>query len=268
SPRRRCRSPIRTIRPATWRSAAWSSGSSQIPRERSSSAWPSATASPRDRPPTRRTASPWRSGRGTPPPSNPSRVRDQVTGPWRIALRLCATGGRPVVVTERPAYLRWVTCACSACRTRVRNRWPPVRRALNIRHLTDVSHCKLHQYLCCNSKVKCQQVDTDLPGWPRTALGGHPGPAHTSLVRKQMKTMAPTRPTELQEPTSPADLQEPTSPANRQQPVCPVDLQKPIRPTVLQKRRVSLVAAATAPGAARSQVRATIEAWDVPVDTS
>jgi len=83
-----------------------------------------------------------------------------------------------------------------------------------------------------------------------------------------MKTMAPTRPTELQEPTSPADLQEPTSPANRQQPVCPVDLQKPIRPTVLQKRRVSLVAAATAPGAARSQVRATIEAWDVPVDTS
>jgi hypothetical protein len=29
------------------------------------------------------------------------------------------------------------------------------REALNIGHLTDVSHCKLHQYLCCNYEIKC-----------------------------------------------------------------------------------------------------------------
>ena len=28
--------------------------------------------------------------------------------------------------------------------------------APKIRQLTDVSHCKLHQYLCCNSKIRCQ----------------------------------------------------------------------------------------------------------------
>jgi len=39
---------------------------------------------------------------------------------------------------------------------------------LNIRHLTDVSHCKLHQYLCCNREIKCQQTWTGSPrGWPR-----------------------------------------------------------------------------------------------------
>jgi len=53
---------------------ALSSESSPIPRASSSSAWPNATASRRDRPPTRRTASPWRSGRGTPPPNDPSRT--------------------------------------------------------------------------------------------------------------------------------------------------------------------------------------------------
>src|SRR5262250_332202 len=95
-----------------------------------------------------------------------------------------------------------------------------------------------------------------------------PGPAHTSLVRKQMDTMAPTRPTELQETTSPADLQEPTSPAQLRQQAGPTDLQKPIRPTALQKRRVSLTAGPTAPGIARGQVRATIVAWDIPVEES
>jgi len=83
-----------------------------------------------------------------------------------------------------------------------------------------------------------------------------------------MDTMAPTRPTELQESTSPADLQEPTSPASPRQQACPADLQKPIRPTALQKRCVTLTAGPTAPGIARSQVRATIAAWDIPVDTS
>ncbi len=95
-----------------------------------------------------------------------------------------------------------------------------------------------------------------------------PGPAHTSLVRKQMDTMAPTRPTELQESTSPADLQEPTSPAKVRQQAYPAHLQKPIRPTALQKRCVSLNAEPTAPGIARGQVRATIAAWDIPVDMS
>ena len=74
-----------------------------------------------------------------------------------------------------------------------------------------------------------------------------------------MDTMAPTRPTELQDPTSPAKL--------RRQ-ACPTDLQKPIRPTALQKRCVSLTAGPTAPGIARGQVRVTIAAWDIPVDTS
>jgi anti-sigma regulatory factor (Ser/Thr protein kinase) len=83
-----------------------------------------------------------------------------------------------------------------------------------------------------------------------------------------MDTMAPTRPTELHTSTSPANLQEPTSPARLRQQACPTGLPKPIRPTVLQKRRVSLAAGPTAPGIARGQVRATIAAWDVPVDTS
>ena len=74
-----------------------------------------------------------------------------------------------------------------------------------------------------------------------------------------MDTMAPIRPTELQQSTSPA---------KPQQQACPADLQKPIRPTALQKRCVALTAGPTAPGIARGQVRATIAAWDIPVDTS
>ena len=74
-----------------------------------------------------------------------------------------------------------------------------------------------------------------------------------------MDTIAPTRPTELQEPTRPAKL--------RQQ-ACPTGLQKPIRPTALQKRCVPLTAGPMAPGIARGQVRATIAAWDIPVDMS
>ena len=65
-----------------------------------------------------------------------------------------------------------------------------------------------------------------------------------------MDTMAPTRPTTLHKPTPP------TAP------------QKPLRQAALQKRCVSLPAGPTAPGRARGQVRATIEAWEVPVDTS
>jgi hypothetical protein len=83
-----------------------------------------------------------------------------------------------------------------------------------------------------------------------------------------MDTMAPTRPTELQESTSPANLQEPTSPAKLRQQAHPAHLQKPIRATALQKRCVPLTAGPTAPGIARGQVRATIAAWDIPVDTS
>jgi hypothetical protein len=83
-----------------------------------------------------------------------------------------------------------------------------------------------------------------------------------------MDTMAPIRPTELQESTSPADLQEPTSLARLRQQARPKGPQKPIRPTALQKRCVPLSAEPTAPGIARGQVRATIAAWDIPVDTS
>lgn len=83
-----------------------------------------------------------------------------------------------------------------------------------------------------------------------------------------MDTMAPIRPTELQESTSPADLQQPTSPAKLRQQARPKGPQKPIRPTALQKRCVPLAAGPVAPGIARGQVRATIAAWDIPVDMS
>lgn len=42
----------------------------------------------------------------------------------------------------------------------------------------------------------------------------------------------------------------------------------PTRPTVQHKRRISLPAGPAAAAAARSQVRAAIFAWDVPVDTA
>ena len=65
-----------------------------------------------------------------------------------------------------------------------------------------------------------------------------------------MDTMAPTRPTALHKPTR------------------PIPLQKPLRQAMLQKRCVSLPAAPMARGMARGQVRATIQAGEIPVDTS
>ena len=35
--------------------------------------------------------------------------------------------------------------------------WPG-RRLAKIGQLTDVSHCKLQQYLCCNRKIACQST--------------------------------------------------------------------------------------------------------------
>jgi hypothetical protein len=71
-----------------------------------------------------------------------------------------------------------------------------------------------------------------------------------------MNTMAPTRPIMLHQPT------RPTGPPRLSAP------QKPLRPTALQKRRVTLAAEPASAGAARSQVQATIHAWEIPVDTS
>ncbi len=71
-----------------------------------------------------------------------------------------------------------------------------------------------------------------------------------------MNTMAPTRPITLHQPTrltGPTGLSAP---------------QKPLRPTVLQKRCVTLAAEPAAAGAARGQVQATIQAWEIPVDAS
>jgi len=70
-----------------------------------------------------------------------------------------------------------------------------------------------------------------------------------------MNTMAPTRPITLHQPTRPTG------------PTVPGVPQKPLRPTVLQKRRVTLAAEPVSVGAARGQVKATIQAWDVH-DTS
>jgi anti-sigma regulatory factor (Ser/Thr protein kinase) len=72
-----------------------------------------------------------------------------------------------------------------------------------------------------------------------------------------MNTMAPTRPITLHQPTP--------SPAGPTGPCAP---QKPLRPTVLQKRRVTLAAEPASVGVARGQVRATIQAWEIPVDES
>ena len=71
-----------------------------------------------------------------------------------------------------------------------------------------------------------------------------------------MNTMAPTRPITLHQPTR---LTGPTGPSAPQ---------KPLRPTVLQKRCVTLAAEPAAVGAARNQVQATIQAWEIPVDAS
>src|SRR5215467_15056398 len=44
---------------------------------------------------------------------------------------------------------------------------PGCRSASNIRHLTDVSHCKLHQHLCCNREIKCLgRLRSPPRGWP------------------------------------------------------------------------------------------------------
>jgi anti-sigma regulatory factor (Ser/Thr protein kinase) len=71
-----------------------------------------------------------------------------------------------------------------------------------------------------------------------------------------MNTMAPTRPIILHRVTRPAGPTGPCAP------------QKPLRPTVLQKRRVTLAAVPASVGMARSQVKATIQAWEIPVDES
>ena len=71
-----------------------------------------------------------------------------------------------------------------------------------------------------------------------------------------MNTMAPTRPVTLHQPTRATGPTGPSAP------------QKPLRPTVLQKRRVTLAAEPASAGAARSQVKATIQAWEIPVDAT
>jgi anti-sigma regulatory factor (Ser/Thr protein kinase) len=68
--------------------------------------------------------------------------------------------------------------------------------------------------------------------------------------------MAPTRPIMLHQPTRPTGPTGPSAP------------QKPLRPTALQKRRVTLAAEPASAGAARSQVQATIQAWEIPVEAS
>jgi hypothetical protein len=56
--------------------------------------------------------------------------------------------------------------------------------AAKIGQLTDVSHCKLHQHLYCNSKIKRQTAWPDPAGRPPRAESCQPGAAPISLVRK------------------------------------------------------------------------------------
>src|SRR5215467_15982487 len=51
---------------------------------------------------------------------------------------------------------------------------PGCRSASNIRHLTDVSHCNLHQHLCCNREIKCL-------GRLRSSPRGRPGRVRSAL---------------------------------------------------------------------------------------
>jgi hypothetical protein len=51
--------------------------------------------------------------------------------------------------------------------------------AAKIRHLTDVSHCKLHQYLCCNGRFKCLAA---LAGSPRAGRPKRVVPSRTGLI--------------------------------------------------------------------------------------
>jgi anti-sigma regulatory factor (Ser/Thr protein kinase) len=101
-----------------------------------------------------------------------------------------------------------------------------------IRHLTDVSACNLQQYLYCNYRhdPRVNSLTGSSPDWPRRVTCALPDRLKPARQGNQMDTMAP------------------------------------IRPTVQRPRCISLAAGPAAAAEARSQVRAAIYAWNVPVD--
>jgi hypothetical protein len=107
-----------------------------------------------------------------------------------------------------------------------------VATAPKIRQLTDVSHCKLHQYLCCNGRIKCQAVDRISRDWPlrasRASRDRRPKPGKETQMNARVLT----------------------------------------RPAARRKMRITLIAGPAAAAAARNEVRAAIRAWNVPVDPS
>ncbi len=56
----------------------------------------------------------------------------------------------------------------------------PPRGTSNIRHLTDVSHCNLHQHLCCNREINCLGRLRPLPGLAGQSEKRSAGPARTA----------------------------------------------------------------------------------------
>jgi hypothetical protein len=101
--------------------------------------------------------------------------------------------------------------------------------APKIRQLTDVSRCKLHEYLCCNRRSGVRRVgqipwdghERAVPAWT----------SHQPGKESQMATRVLTR------------------------------------PAAPRKLRMTL-SAGQAAAAARNEVRAAIRAWNVPVDSS
>jgi len=99
-----------------------------------------------------------------------------------------------------------------------------------IRQLTDVSHCKLHQHLCCNRKIG-------------SSLTGSPGLAAQS---------EPCRPDRLPQPGKETQM----------------DTMALTRPAAPRKLRLTLATGQAAVAVARCEVRAAIRAWNVPVDSA
>src|ERR1700729_2361812 len=105
-----------------------------------------------------------------------------------------------------------------------------VAQGIEIGQLTDVSHCKLQQYLKRNRFRALQQGARDPSGPQRRSVAMRLGSPPTGHRRNDMNTTAPTR------------------------------------PAALHRHCVLLTAGPAAAAEARGRVRAAICTWDVRVD--
>ena len=147
-----------------------------------------------------------------------------------VQQRQCTSGGRLV-------YVRVPTC--------------PPRGTSNIRHLTDVSHCNLHQHLCCNREINYLG-----------RLDPSPGLAGQSEKRSAGPLAQPGKEPDEYHGADPPSHAAPTNTSDR--PHRPERAAEAAAPNVLQKRRVAGRGTGIG-GRSRSQVKATIQAWEIPV---